>query len=77
MITVDQIQVALDAIRAENRLLRRLVERQKRSKQRLTEGDGEYEYKGYERPTFAVPGLDEVLDGVEDEASELVARYRL
>lgn len=70
MLSIEQIQSAIDSLKAENRFLRRLVEQRK---QRLLED----EYKSYERPTFAVPGLDEVLDGVEDEAIELVARYRL
>lgn len=72
MITVDQIQVALDAIRAENRLLRRLVERQKRSKQRKLED----EYKS-ERPVCRVPELDAVLAGTEQEAEDLMAIYNL
>jgi hypothetical protein len=70
MLSVEQIQVALDSLKAENRLLKRLVERRK---QRLPED----EYKSHERPVFRVPELDAVLVGVEEEAEWLVTTYRL
>jgi hypothetical protein len=70
MISVQQAQIVLDAIRAQNALVRRhLVARKQRDTRAL-------ETK-YERPVFEVPGLDEVLAGTEREAEELVARYRL
>lgn len=69
MLSIEQIQSAIDTIKAENRLLARLVERRK---QRLHEE----EYK-YERPDFTVPELDAVLAGTKQEAEDLMATYNL
>lgn len=74
MITVEQTQQVLDTLRAENRTLRRLVERRKQQKQHLSEYG--YERKD-ERPDFSVPGLDEALVGADAEAEELMEFFRL
>ena len=73
MISISQAQVALDAIRAENRLLRRLVERRRQGKQHLPE----VEYKGDEQPVPRLPELDKLLAGTEQEVDELFEIYNL
>ena len=70
MLSVEQVQTALAAIKARNAAMRRLIERRKLR----SEG---YEGKSYERPVFHVPGLDSVLADVEEEVDDLMSFYGL
>lgn len=78
MISVEQAQTALDAIRAQNAFLRRQLARRKQRDMRAIETKHEYEHEyEHEQPHFAVPGLDEVLSGSEQEAEALMEAYNL
>ncbi len=70
MITVQQAQIALDSLKAQNAFLRRQLARRKQHVP-------EYGYKNDERPMFRLPELDAVLEGTEAEAEELIKLYRL
>lgn len=68
MLTGEEFQVYMAAPQAQKRALWRLFVRRKQAKQRLLE---------YKAGACTRPGLDEALEGTDEEARDLMEFFKL